>query len=52
MLAKLFNELGAETLKEKITLVLKFIGIIGAVFVFLKLLQIFMWACYYAGIPM
>lgn len=52
MLAKLFNELGAETLKEKIVLVLKFIVIIGGCFVFLKLLQIFMWLCYYAGVPM
>lgn len=52
MLAKLFNELGAETTKEKIALVLKFIGILGGCLVFIKLLQIFMWACYYAGIPM
>lgn len=52
MLAKLFNELGAETLKDKIALVLKFIGMIGGCAVFLKLLQTFMWMCYYAGIPM
>ena len=52
MLSKLLNDLGAKTLKDKIILVLKFIGMIVGCLVFLKLLQIFMWACYYAGIPM
>lgn len=52
MLAKLFSELGAETLKEKIALVLKFIGIIGGCYVFVRLMLAFWWMCYYAGIPM
>lgn len=52
MLAKLFSELGAETLKEKIALVLKFIGIAILCFVLWHIVIEFMWACYYAGIPM
>lgn len=52
MLAKLFNELGAETRKEKIIIIAKIVAWTIGCCVFLKLLQLFMWACYYAGIPM
>lgn len=52
MLSKLFNELGAETLKDKIIIVAELVGTVMCCLVFLKLLQIFMWACYYAGVPM
>lgn len=52
MLTKIFNELGAETLKEKIALVLEFIGILGGCYVFWKFVMALMWLCYYAGIPM
>lgn len=41
----------AET-KEKIKMVLVIIGIIIISFIALELLRAFMWACYYAGIPM
>ena len=40
------------TTKEKIKMTLVIIGIIAACVVVLELLRLFMWACYYAGIPM
>lgn len=52
MLTKLFNFVGAETLKEKIIFTAEVVGVFMCCFAFLKLLQIFMWMCYYAGIPM
>lgn len=40
------------TTKEKIKMAIVIIGIIAACAVGLELLRMFMWACYYAGIPM
>lgn len=41
-----------EIIKEYAILTLKGIGIVAACFAFLFGLWAFMWACYYAGIPM
>ena len=52
MLQKIFKELGAETRKEKIILAAKAVGAFVGVCAFVWLVFAFMWACYYAGIPM
>lgn len=52
MLTKLFNELGAETLKEKIVIIAEFIGMAIGCYISFKLFQTFLWVCYCAGIPM
>ena len=52
MLQKIFKELGAETRKEKIILVAKAVGAFVGVCAFVWLVFAFMWACYYAGVPM
>lgn len=52
MLQKLFKELGAETRKEKIILTAKAVGAFIGCCAFVYFLFAFMWACYYAGIPM
>lgn len=40
------------TAKEKIKMALAIIGIIAGCAILLKLIHMFMWACYDAGIPM
>ena len=52
MLQKIFKELGAETRKAKIILVAKAVGVFIGCCAFVYFLSAFMWACYYAGIPM
>ena len=52
MLQKIFKELGAETRKEKIILTAKAIVAFIGCCAFVYFLFAFMWACYYAGIPM
>ena len=52
MLQKLFKELGAESRREKIILTAKAVGAFVGVCAFVWLVFAFMWACYYAGVPM
>ena len=52
MLQKIFKELGAESRREKIILTAKFVGAFVGVCAFVWLVFAFMWACYYAGVPM
>lgn len=52
MLQKIFKELGAETREEKLILATKAVGAFVGVCAFVWLVFAFMWACYYAGVPM
>lgn len=52
MLQELFKELGAESRKEKLILAAKAVGAFIGCCAFVYFLYVFMWACYYAGIPM
>ena len=52
MLQKIFKELGAESRREKIILTAKFVGALAGGIAFGVLVMVFMWACYYAGVPM
>ena len=52
MIKNFFTELGAETRKEKIILTAKAVGAFIGCCAFVYFLFAFMWACYYAGIPM
>ena len=52
MIKNFFTELGTETRKEKLILAAKAVGAFVGVCAFVWLVFAFMWACYYAGVPM